>query len=312
MSRFEPTAARAWAELLLLGLIWGGSFLSARLVLDEVPVVTTVFYRVSGGCVALWIWVALRRLPVPRDPNVWGAFLIMGILNNVLPFGLLTWGQVHIESGLVAILNATTAVFGVLVAAMVFADERLTLRRILGVVLGLCGVAVCVGLDALATLDLRSVAQLAVIGAAVSYAFASSWGRARLVGLAPEVAAAGMLTCSALVLLPVTLVHDGLPSADLSLRTLGAIAYLSLIATAGAYLLYYRVLAAAGAGTLMLVTLVVPPVAILLGAIVLDEALPPRAFGGFALLALGLLTLSGVLPLPGRKRRAIDRRPPPR
>ena len=295
---------QAWAELGLLGLIWGGSFLTIRLALDEVPVLTVVLHRVFWAALALWVWVLIRRLPVPRDLRIWGAFLIMGLLNNVIPFGLMTWGQLHIETGLTSILNAATAIFGVLVAAAVFADEKLTARKLIGSVLGFLGVAVCVGIDQLLTLDLRSTAQLAVLGGALSYAFASSWARAQLKGLRPEVAAAGMLTGSTLILLPVALMRDGLPSADLSPVAYGAIAYYALVATAGAYLLYYRVLAMAGAGNLMIVTLIIPPVAIVMGALVLGETLLPQAFAGFALLAIGLLTISGVLPLP----RVIDRR----
>jgi drug/metabolite transporter (DMT)-like permease len=217
----------------------------------------------------------------------------MGLLNNVIPFSLMSWGQLHIETGLTSILNATTAIFGVIVAAIVFADERLTLRRAIGVGIGFLGVATAIGLESLASFDLRSTAQIAVLLGTVSYACASSWARARLGHLSPQVAAAGMLTCSAAVMLPVALIVDGPVTLALQPDTVMAIAYYALIATAGAYLLYYRVLGLAGSGNLMLVTLLIPPVAILLGAAVLDEVLRPKAYAGFALLALGLLILNG-------------------
>jgi drug/metabolite transporter (DMT)-like permease len=282
----------AWFELALLGLIWGGSFLAVRVILDEVQVVTSVLHRTGWAALVLWFYVALRRLPLPRDPGIWGAFVVMGLLNNVIPFGLMAWGQLSIESGLTSILNAATAIFGVLVAALFFADERLSARKVIGVTLGFAGVAMAVGLSSLATFDLRSTAQLAVLGGAFSYALASAWARVRLGGVTPEVAAAGMLGASTLFLMPAVWLVDGGISFDLSLRVWAAIAYLSLFATAGAYLLYYRVLAQAGSGNLMLVTLVIPPVAIVLGALVLGESLPARAFGGFVLLALGLLVLN--------------------
>jgi drug/metabolite transporter (DMT)-like permease len=288
----KTLSPQAWGELALLGLIWGGSFLAVRVILDEVPVVTSVLHRTGWAALALWGYVAWRRLPLPRDPRVWGAFVVMGLLNNVIPFGLMAWGQLSIESGLASILNAATAIFGVLVAALFFADERLSARKVIGVNLGFAGVAMAVGLSSLATFDLRSTAQLAVLGGAFSYALASAWARVRLCGVTPEVAAAGMLGASTLFLMPAVWLVDGEVSFDLSLRSWAAIAYLSLFATAGAYLLYYRVLAQAGSGNLMLVTLVIPPVAIVLGALVLGEALPVRAFGGFALLALGLLVLN--------------------
>lgn len=279
--------------MLLLALIWGGSFLSIRVALDEIGFVTSVAHRVFWAAVVLWLVVGLHRLPLPRNPRVWGAFLVMGLLNNVIPFSLMAWGQLHIETGLTSILNAATAIFGVLVAALVFSDERLTLRRGIGVALGFFGVVTAIGLDALAQFDLRSLAQLAVLGGALSYALAGAWARVTLAGLAPQVAAAGMLTASALVMVPAAIWLEGWPSADLAPRTYLAIAYYAIIATALAYLLYYRVLAMAGSGNLMICTLLVAPVAILLGAVVLGEALRPQAYLGFGLLALGLMVLDG-------------------
>lgn len=295
----QTLSARAWTELALLGLIWGGSFLAIRIALDEVPFVTSVFHRTFWAMLALWAVVGAMRLPVPRDPRIWAAFAVMGLLNNVIPFSLMAWAQLHVETGLTSILNAATAIFGVIVAASVFADERLTLRKGIGVSLGFLGVAVAIGLDAFRSFDLRSVAQLAILAGTLSYAFAAAWARARLGGLAPQVAAAGMLTASSLVMLPAALWLDGPLDFALTPRSWGAIAYYALIATAGAYLLYYRVLAMAGSGNLMLVTLLIPPVAITLGALVRNEALAPNAFAGFALLGLGLVILNGGL----RRRR---------
>ncbi len=294
---------RSWAELGLLGLIWGATFLSIRIVLDDVPVLTTVLHRTFWAALALWIWVLLRGRSIPTDPRLWGAFLVMGVLNNVIPFVLMAWGQLTIEGGLTSILNAATAIFGVIVASMIFADENLILSKALGVLLGLLGVVLTVGPDALRGIDPRALAQLAVLGGTLSYAFAGAWGRLRLSGLEPDVAAAGMLTASTFCLAPLALWHDGVPSLDLPIGTWGAIAYLSLIATAGAYMLYYRILAMAGASNLLVVTLIIPPVAILLGALVLGETLPGRAFLGFACLAAGLLVLNGRRPKWTRKRQ---------
>jgi drug/metabolite transporter (DMT)-like permease len=291
----QELSRRAWTELAALSLVWGASFLSIRIALDEIPVMTSVAHRVLWAALALWIVVAARRLPVPRDPRLWGAFLLMGLLNNVIPFTLMAWAQLHIETGLTSILNAATAIWGVIVAALVFADERLTLRKGLGVMLGFAGVVVAIGTDSLRALDLRSVAQLAVILGTLSYALAGTWARARLSGLSPVVAAAGMLTGSTLVMLPLALAVDGPPAMPQSTATILAVAYYALVSTALAYLLYYRVLRMAGSGNLLLCTLMIPPVAIALGALVRGEALPASALAGFALLALGLLILDGRL-----------------
>ena len=293
MNPQKDISSRAWAELLLLGVIWGASFVSIRVALDEVGPLTSVVHRVGWAALALWSAVVVMRLPVPRDPRVWGAFLVMGLLNNVIPFGLMAWGQLHIESGLTSILNAATAIFGVLVAALFFADERLTLRKAVGVTLGFAGVATAIGLENLRDFDIRSLAQLAVIAGTVSYALASVWARKKLSGQPPQVAAAGMVSGGFVIILPLAWMVEGPLTLDLAPRTMAAIGYYALIATALAYLLYYRILAMAGSGNLMLVTLIVPPVAILLGAQILNEALHPAAYAGFALLTLGLLVLDG-------------------
>ena len=298
---------RSWAELGLLSLIWGGSFLSMRLALDEMGPLTVVAWRVSIAALVLWGVVGIARAPVPRGWRIWGAFLVMGLLNNVVPFSLLAWGQQHIETGLAAIINAATAIWGVLFAALFFADERLGARRAAGVALGFGGVVTAIGAGTLAQLDLRSLAQLSVLGATVSYGLAGVWARARLRGLDPRVAAAGMLTGSTLVALPVAIAAEGAPRLDLGGGTWMALGYLSIVATGTAYLLYYRVLGRAGAGNALLATLMVAPVAIVIGAVARGEALPSHAYLGLGLLGLGLALLDGRLPRAARRRFALAR-----
>lgn len=302
MSEQRTLSRRATAELGLLGLIWGTSFLSVHFALVEIPVLTVVLHRTGWAALALWAVVLALRLAVPRDPRIWAAFLVMGVANNVIPFGLQTWAQTHIETGLISILNATTAIFGVVVAALVFADERLTLRKALGTAIGFGGVVTVVGPEAITGFDPRNLAQLGVLGATLSYALAGAFARRHLGRLHPLVAAAGMLTGATVVLMPLALAFEGPVRLDLMPQTWGAIAYYSLIATAGAFLLYYRVLAMAGSGNLMLVTLLVPPLAIVLGALVLGESLTPRAYAGLVLLAAGLMVLNGTIRLPVRAR----------
>lgn len=300
----QKMSRAAWALLFLLAAIWGASFLSNRAALEEVPVLTTVAFRVAGAALALWLWIALRRLPVPWSGGLLGRFAVMGLLNNVIPFTLIVWGQQHVPSGLAAILNATTAVFAVIVATFAFPDERLSLRKAVAVLIGLAGVATVMGPEALAAFDPASAGQLAILGASLSYAFAAAFARRAVRGLRPEVSAAGMLSAATLVMIPAALWHDGLPALGYRPATWAALAYLAFAASALAYLLYYAVLARAGAGNLGLVTLLIPPFAIALGALVYHEALAPRAWAGFGLLAFGLLLLEG------RLRRPAFRRPP--
>ncbi|PSL17368.1 DMT family transporter [Shimia abyssi] len=291
----KTISPRSWAELSLLALIWGGIFLASRLALNEIGVLTLVAHRTGWAALALWILVLALRLNVPRDPRIWGALLVMGLLNNVLPFALLNWAQLYIQSGLTSIFNAATAIFGVLFAGLFFADEQLSARKLIGVLFGFLGVSTAIGWGALTSFDLRSIAQLAAIIATISYALASVWARKTMQGLSPIMSAAGMLTASTLVTLPLAWILEGPLTLSLAPVTWGAIGFASLVATAGAYLLYYRLLASAGSGNLMLVTLLIPPVAILLGALVLGETLRPSALAGFALLGVGLLIIDGRL-----------------
>ena len=285
----------AWLQMGLLALIWGGSFLSIKVAVAETPVLTVVAIRIAGAALVLWAVLLPMGYRPPREVRTWGALFVMGLLNNALPLTLITWGQQSIETGLAAILNASTAIFGVLVAALAFRDERLTLRKAVGVGLGFFGVATAIGLSSFRALDLTSLAQIAVLGASLGYALSGAFARHALGGLPPQVAAAGMLTSSALIMVPFALWQEGMPSPHHSWAAWGALAYLAVLASALAYLMFYRILGVVGAGNASLVTLMVAPVSILLGALLLDEVLPIRAYVGFAILALGLVILDGRL-----------------
>ena len=290
----QTLSGRAWAEMLLLAAFWGASFLAFAICLQELGVFTTVAHRVFWGTLLMWLIAIIRKWPLP-PPQLWIACLVMGLLNNVIPFSLIAWGQTTIESGLAAIFNASTAIFGIIFAAIVFSDERLTTRKTIGVILGFLGVSIAIGLESLRSFDLRSLAQLAILGASISYGMASVWARKTLKSLPPHTAALGMLTGASIIMLPLAFIVDGRPSFDLQPDTWAAIAYIAIFATTLAYLLYYRVLAMAGSGNLMLVTLLIPPIAIVLGAIVLQEAIAITALIGFAFIALGMIILDGRL-----------------
>lgn len=296
MTEQKTMTSRSWAELALLSLIWGGSFPAVEVALGEMGPLTAVAHRVAWASPLLWLVVWRMGIGLPRRPQVWMAFAVMGLLNNAIPFSLIAWGQQHIESGLAAMLNATTAVFGAVLASLAFADERLTPARVAALALGLAGVAVIVGPSALAGFDAASAGQLAVLAAALSYALAAVWARRQLAGLRPQLAAAGMVTAAAIVMVPLALIVEGRPRFDLSPATWGAIAFYALGSTVLAYLLYYRILAMAGSANLMLVTILIVPVAVLMGAVMFGEALALRAHAGFALIAAGLVVLDGRLP----------------
>ena len=294
--------AAEWALLLTLAAVWSSSFLFNRLAVDDLPPLTVVLGRVGLAAVALNGFVVLsgRRMPLARPQ--WSAFATMGVLNNVVPFCLIVWGQTRIASGLASILNATTPLVTILVAHALTADEKLTPRRLAGVLVGLGGVVVVIGPAALGGLGGEIAAQLAVVGAAISYAFAGVFGR-RFRGLPPMIPAAGQVTASALVLLTLVLVVDrpwqrAAPGGE----AVAAIFGLALLCTAVAYVLYFRILAAAGATNLLLVTFLIPVGALLLGAGFLDEWLDVRQLGGMVLIFAGLGIVDGRIVARVRSR----------
>lgn len=287
---------RALMLLVLLGTIWGASYTATAIALQGgIGVQWVVAFRTGGACILLWAWLLVTRAPLPRRAGDWAILLALGLIGNAAPFTLITWGQVTVPSGLAAILNAATAIFGVLVAALAFRDERLTPQRLLGVGVGLLGVITALGPAQLLALDLTSLAQLALVAAGLCYGITGALGRVALRKVAPEVAATGMMTGAALSLVPVALLTEGLPATHYPAGVWLALAYSAFIATAIAYLIYYNLIASAGAGTAGMTTLIVAPVSILLGAVLLHESLPLRAYAGFALLAVALVILDGRL-----------------
>lgn len=287
---------REWVMLLSLAALWGSSFFFFKVMVAALPPFTVVLGRVGLSALILNVWLVLRRDYMPASARSWGAFMIMGLLNNVIPFTLIVFGETRIASGLASILNATTPIFTVLAAHWLTANERLTLGKIAGVVAGFAGVAVLIGPAALAGLDSGDIAgDVACLLAAVSYAFAGIYGR-RFRGLDPIKVATGQITGSTLVLIPLVVFVDRpwvLPMP--SVGVWGAMIGIAVLCTVIAYILYFRILATAGATNLLLVTFLLPVSALLLGWLALGESIPPRAFGGMALIGLGLAAIDGRL-----------------
>ena len=284
-----------WLLLILLSILWGGSFFFSKVALTELSPLTLVLGRVGIAAIALNLVVVATGQWMPSSLKTWGLFLVMGVLNNLIPFSLIFWGQTHIGSGLASVLNATTPLWTVLLAHWMTADERLTSGRIVGVLLGLGGVAIVFGLDALRGLGANVLAQVAVLGATLSYAFAGIFGK-RFKGLSPYVTAAGQVTCTTALMIPIVLLVERPGQLlEASTTTLGALAGLGLLSTAVAYILYFSLLARAGATNVLLVTLLIPVSALLLAAVVLGEGLDVRHFAGMGLIGLGLVAMDGRL-----------------
>ena len=285
-----------WSMLIALSILWGGSFLFAKIAVAELPPLTLVLLRVGLAGLALLLLVRLGGRVLPSDLRAWRDIAVMGLLNNALPFALLFWAQTALTSGLAAILNATTPIFTVLLAAAI-GSERPTALRSLGVLAGVAGVAVIVGGEALRQSDTDVLAELACLAAALSYAAAALWGRRRLAAFAAPVVAAGQLLSAAAIVLPFALLAEQPWQLPLpSVRVLAALAGLAALSTALAYVLYFRILARAGAVNLLVVTFLIPVTALLLGWLVLDETIAPRALVGMAIIGLALVAVDGRLP----------------
>jgi drug/metabolite transporter (DMT)-like permease len=288
---------RQWALLGLLALLWGGAFFFSKVALGELSPFTVVLLRFGVAALAMLALVRLSGHRMPRDRATWAGFVVLGLLNNFIPFSLIAWGQVHITSGLASILNATTPLFTALVA-YASGQERLTAHRVAGVLLGLAGVAVLIGPGALRDLGVHTWSELAIVAAAVSYAFAGTYGR-RFRAMPSALPVAGMLVTSALMALPIALTLDRPWTVRPSAGVWGALLGLALLSTALGFWLYFRLLSSAGATNVMLVTLLMPVIALLLGAIVLGEPVTATGLVGMALIAAGLLAIDGRL-LPRR------------
>jgi len=286
-----------WGILAILAVIWGGAFLFIGVAVRHVPPLTYVWLRLAIAALAMWafLWFKGEKLGLPRQ--VWGSILLLALLNNAIPFTLFGWSQTHIASGLASILNATTPIWGVLVAHFLTHDERMSPRKIAGVLLGFGGVATMIGPALLSKLGTSALPQLACVAAALCYALAAVWARRfRKMGLSPMSVTTGQLSAGALMMLPLALFVDQPWTHTMPpLTAWGAIVALALLCTAFGYVLYFRLIDSSGATNALLVTLLVPPVAILLGALFLGESLAAQDFIGLGLIAFGLAAIDGRL-----------------
>ena len=293
-----------WGVLVTLALIWGAAFLFIGVAVKHVQPLTYVWLRLTIAAAGMWIFLRWKgqALGLPREAS--RSILLLALLNNALPFSLFGWGQTHIASGLASILNATTPIWGVVVAHFFTSDERMTPRKIAGVLLGVGGVALMIGPTLLSNLGNSALAQLACVAAALSYALAAVWARRfRKQGLSPMAVTTGQLSAGALMMLPLMLLVDQPWTRPMPpLEAWGSIVALALVCSAFGYVLYFRLIDSSGATNALLVTLLVPPVAILLGAMFLGEVLAPQDFLGLGLIALGLAAIDGrALSLLGRR-----------
>ena len=296
-----------WMLLVALSVLWGGSFFFNSVAIRELPTFSVVAGRVLLAAVALLVVMRVMGLRLPADRRIWTAFCSMGVLNNVLPFSLIVWGQLHVASGVAAILNATTPLFTVFVAHRLTVDEKIAPTSLLGVGAGFTGVVIMIG-DVASGLSVNVLASIAILGAALSYAFAGVYGRRfRTLGVSPIATATGQIISSSVMLTPLVIMIDQpwkLPMPNLSVW--GALLGLALLSTALAYIIYFRILERVGATNLLLVTFLIPVSAILLGIGFLDEVLLQRHLLGMLLIGMGLVIIDGRIGSIFNRRRPVE------
>jgi drug/metabolite transporter (DMT)-like permease len=290
--------AREWSLLTLLSLLWGGSFLFVGVAVKELTPLTLVTLRVGLAAAILWASAPLLGVSPPRSSRAAAALVVLGFGNNALPYSLIAYGQTCLPSGLASILNAATPLFTVIAAHFLTREEKLSGLKLVGTIAGLAGVAALLGPDLVTNAGAQFWAELAVLAAALSYALSAIFARRmRALGLQPIDVAAGQATAATLLLAPLALAVDRpwtlpMPSA----ATVGCVLAIAALSTALAYILYFRILAGAGATNVLLVTLLVPATSVALGALFLHERLMWRQFLGYALIAVGLAFIDGRLP----------------
>jgi drug/metabolite transporter (DMT)-like permease len=297
MTQSPKLDGTGWLLIGILSILWGGAFFLIEVGLRSYPPITLVFMRLALAVPPMWLAMRLMGERLPTEPRIWGLLAIVGALNCALPFILFFWGQQYLDSGYASILNATTPLWGVITAHFLTSDEKATPARIIGVLIGMAGIVVMVGPEAMKGLSNNLLAQLACIVSTIFYSFAAIYGR-RLsqTELTPMAVATGQTMMAALMMVPIVAVMDqpwamATPRLD---STLAGIT-LALFSTALAYTLYFRLIDRSGASNAQLVAFLMPILAVILGIAFLGESLSGGQIAGAGLIAVGLVILDGRL-----------------
>ncbi len=281
--------------LLFISLCWGGSFFFIEILLDYLPPLTIVTLRIGLAVIVLWGIVFLSNLQRPQGVSQWAALTVLGLLSIALPFSLITWAQTRIDSGIASVLNATAPLFVVLLAGITLSDERFTRGKIAGVFIGVLGVAVLIGPEALTGIGGSALGQIAVIGASFSYALAAVFSRRfAQMGLSPTVVATGQVSMATLMLVPITLTVEGMQSyIFIPVAAWASLLSMALLSTVLANVLYFRLIKTAGATNSAIVGFLMPVVGTSLGIALLGEAFSAVQIIGAGLIGVGLIVMDG-------------------
>lgn len=294
-----PNRATEITLLLVLATLWGGSYTFIKLGVETIPPLTLIAARTLIAGLILLAVIRWRGLRMPRDLVAWRRFLTQALLNSVVPFTLITWAERSVDAGLASILNGTTPVFVFLISLVLMPRRRPDWRKGLGVAAGVAGISLIVGVDAFSGLGSQAVPQLAIVAATVAYAFAALFGR-HFTGMDPLLPAAGSMLTGTALLIPAALIVDKPWTLAPSQESVLALLALSVISTALAFAIYFRLIRTLGSVGTTAVSYLRVPVGVAIGFVFLGERLQPTAWIGLALVVLGVLSMT----LPERKSAA--------
>ena len=288
-------ANKDWLLVLLLGLFWGSSFFFVEVLLKYLSPFTIVYLRVCIASIFLILFIYIKGVKFQFTFNNFFNLSIMSILNNIFPFLLITFGQQSTSGGLASILNANTSFIAIILASLFLPLERLSLNRIVGVSIGILGIVIAIGYQNIFQLKNDDLGKYLIIIATISYGFAGVWGKLRLNNLSPIIAATGMLTISTIILTPYAITNHLVEIYSLNFYIFKYAFIFAIICSVFAYFLYFKILESAGAGNLLICTIIIPPSSIFLNAFFLDQNITTNEYLGLIIIILGLIILDGRL-----------------
>ena len=285
---------KTWLLVILLGFIWGSSFLFTEILLNYINPVLIVFFRVSLASIILIIYVLFfTNLKFNLSKEILLTFFTMGLLNNVIPFLLIAYAQETITGGLASILNANTSFFTIFLASLFLKDEKLTNYRLLGIIIGIIGVVVIVGFENLSEFKNYNFGIVLMLFSCLSYSFAGIFAKTKLTNIHPTISATGMLSMSTIILFPFIIIYNGNELININSTVLYYSCMFAFICSVLAYFLYFKILETNGAGNLLICTIIIPPSSILLNAFFINEIIKIYELIGLIIITLGLIILDG-------------------
>jgi len=288
-------ANKDWLLVSLLGLFWGSSFFFVEVLLKYLSPFMIVYLRVCIASIFLILFICIKSVKFQFTFNNFFNLSIMSILNNIFPFLLITFGQQTTTGGLASILNANTSFVAIILASLFLPFERLNLNRVVGISIGILGVVIAIGYQNIFQLKNDDLGKYLIIIATVSYGFAGVWGKLRLHNLSPIIAATGMLTVSTIILTPYAIINHLEEIYSLNFYIFKYAFIFAIICSVFAYFLYFKILESAGAGNLLICTIIIPPSSIFLNAFFLDQNITTNEYLGLVVIVLGLIILDGRL-----------------